>query len=148
MQQYLYNFLKSPDATFQHIAVWTIVQLLESGDAELVRNIRNSALLDAPIRLLASSPTPSAPSSVGTPRSDRSSSRSSTGSDTGEGHGEGQGEIRLLARRILEFVDGEVDGGAPRSVATSHIGGSSVSSVRDEELRRSVREAFSSGSHH
>jgi vacuolar protein 8 len=148
MQQYLYNFLKSVDATFQHIAVWTIVQLLESGDAELIRNIRNSALLDAPIRMLASSPTPSVPSSVGTPRSDRSSSRSSAGTHSGEGQGEGQGEIRLLARRILEFVDGDIDGGIPRSATTSHMGGSSVSSVRDEELRRSVREAFSSGSHH
>jgi len=31
MHKYLYRFLSSPDATFQHIAVWTIVQLLESG---------------------------------------------------------------------------------------------------------------------
>ena len=31
MHQYLYRFLTSSDATFQHIAVWTIVQLLESG---------------------------------------------------------------------------------------------------------------------
>ena len=31
MHKYLYRFLTSPDATFQHIAVWTIVQLLESG---------------------------------------------------------------------------------------------------------------------
>jgi hypothetical protein len=31
MHKYLYRFLMSPDATFQHIAVWTIVQLLESG---------------------------------------------------------------------------------------------------------------------
>jgi len=30
MHQYLFRFLSSPDATFQHIAVWTIVQLLES----------------------------------------------------------------------------------------------------------------------
>lgn len=30
MHGYLYRFLTSPDATFQHIAVWTIVQLLES----------------------------------------------------------------------------------------------------------------------
>ena len=33
MHKYLYRFLTSPDATFQHIAVWTIVQLLESGGA-------------------------------------------------------------------------------------------------------------------
>ena len=31
MHKYLYRFLTSLDATFQHIAVWTIVQLLESG---------------------------------------------------------------------------------------------------------------------
>jgi vacuolar protein 8 len=31
MHKYLYRFLTSPDQTFQHIAVWTIVQLLESG---------------------------------------------------------------------------------------------------------------------
>lgn len=30
MHKYLYRFLTSPDTTFQHIAVWTIVQLLES----------------------------------------------------------------------------------------------------------------------
>jgi hypothetical protein len=31
LHAYLYRFLSSSDATFQHIAVWTIVQLLESG---------------------------------------------------------------------------------------------------------------------
>lgn len=31
LHTYLYRFLSSPDLTFQHIAVWTIVQLLESG---------------------------------------------------------------------------------------------------------------------
>lgn len=31
MHKYLYQFLTSADATFQHIAVWTIMQLLESG---------------------------------------------------------------------------------------------------------------------
>jgi vacuolar protein 8 len=31
MHQYLHRFLSSTDATFQHIAVWTIMQLLESG---------------------------------------------------------------------------------------------------------------------
>jgi vacuolar protein 8 len=144
MHRYLYNFLTSVDATFQHIAVWTIVQLLESGDPQLISNIRLSGLLNPSIRQLALSRTPSATSSVGTPRSHRSQSQSYADTDTGEG----QGEIQLLARRILEFVDGDVDGGLPRSVAGSHMAGSSVSSARDEELRRSVREAFSTGSHH
>ena len=31
MHKYLYRFLTNSDTTFQHIAVWTIVQLLESG---------------------------------------------------------------------------------------------------------------------
>lgn len=31
LHQYLFRFLTHPDETFQHIAVWTIVQLLESG---------------------------------------------------------------------------------------------------------------------
>lgn len=35
MHKYLHRFLTSPDATFQHIAVWTIVQLLESGGQRL-----------------------------------------------------------------------------------------------------------------
>ena len=30
MQGYLFRFLTSQDATFQHIAVWTLAQLLES----------------------------------------------------------------------------------------------------------------------
>jgi len=39
MHKYLYRFLTSPDATFQHIAVWTIVQLLESGGRSILENI-------------------------------------------------------------------------------------------------------------
>lgn len=31
LHAYFYRFLSSTDTTFQHIAVWTIVQLLESG---------------------------------------------------------------------------------------------------------------------
>jgi len=146
MHRYLYNFLTSPDATFQHIAVWTIVQLLESGDPQLISNIRNSGLLNPPIRQLASSRTPTPSSSIGTPRSHHSASQSYADTEGGEG----QGEIQLLARRILEFVDGDIDGGLPRSSAGSHIGGSSLGSSNGrehEELRRSVREAFS-GSHH
>ncbi|KAL4068246.1 armadillo-type protein [Scleroderma yunnanense] len=148
MHRYLYNFLTSVDATFQHIAVWTIVQLLESGDPQLISNIRNSSLLIPSIRQLAASRTPTPPSSVGTPRSHHSQSQSYQDTEMAEG----QGEIQLLARRIQEIVEGDMDASISRSVAGSHIGTSSVgsSSGRDhEELRRSVREAFSSaGSYH
>jgi vacuolar protein 8 len=150
MHQYLYRFLSSPDATFQHIAVWTIVQLLESGDPQLISNIRSSNLLIPNIRNLASSRTSSPTSSVGTPRSHRSQTHSYQETETGEG----QGEIQLLGRRILDFVDGDgehtISASGPSS---SHMQpGSSVDesvSGRDhEELRRSVRDAFISGSYH
>jgi vacuolar protein 8 len=148
MHKYLYRFLSSPDATFQHIAVWTIVQLLESGDPQLISNIRSSNLLVPNIRNLASSRTSSPTSSVGTPRSHRSQTHSYQDTETGEG----QGEIQLLGRRILEFVDGDGEPMAPSSATVSHMQpGSSVESSggRDhEELRKSVREAFASGSSH
>lgn len=150
MHKYLYRFLSSPDATFQHIAVWTIVQLLESGDPQLISNIRSSSLLNPNIRQLATSRASSPSSSVGTPRSHRSHTHSYQDTETGEG----QGEIQLLARRILEFVDGDGEPMVPRSVSTSHMqpGSSlseSVGSGRDhEELRQSVRDAFSSSRGH
>jgi len=145
MHKYLYRFLSSSDATFQHIAVWTIVQLLESGDPQLISNIRSSSLLNPNIRQLAASRTSSPTSSVGTPRSHHSHTHSYQDTETGDG----QGEIQLLARRIIEFVDGDGEPMLPRSVTTSHMQpGSSVSesitSGRDhEELRQSVRDAFS-----
>ena len=40
---YLVRFLEAADSTFQHIAVWTLVQLLEAGDADLERRIRSSS---------------------------------------------------------------------------------------------------------
>jgi len=144
MHRYLYNFLTSVDATFQHIAVWTIVQLLESGDPQLISNIRSSNMLIPSIRQLAASRTPTPPSSVGTPRSHHSHTQSYQDTEMAEG----QGEIQLLARRIQEIVEGDLDASVTRSVAGSHIGASSVgsSSGREhEELRRSVREAFSTG---
>uniref|UniRef100_A0A0W0F799 Vacuolar protein 8 n=1 Tax=Moniliophthora roreri TaxID=221103 RepID=A0A0W0F799_MONRR len=148
MHRYLYRFLSSPDATFQHIAVWTIVQLLESGDPQLISSIRSSSLLVPNIRTLASSQASSPSSSVGS-----HPSQSYDDTETNDG----QGEIQLLARRILEFVDGDAGDIVPASVTPSHSQygqpGSSISSsrherdMRDEELRRSVREAFAPGSH-
>jgi vacuolar protein 8 len=160
MHQYLYRFLCSPDATFQHIAVWTIVQLLESGgksttfevpnlclyryiDAQLNSNIRNSPILVPTIRAMAASRPGSPGSSVGdgTLHSGRSRSRHSY-QDTEEG----QGEIQLLARRILEFTDGEGGDEGSTPVRT----GSSVALAQGgehDELRKSVRDAFSHGSY-
>jgi vacuolar protein 8 len=149
MHKYLYRFLSSPDATFQHIAVWTIVQLLESGDPQLISNIRSSNLLNPNIRQLATSRSSSPSSSVGSPRSHRSQAHSYQDTETGEGHG----EIQLLARRILEFVEGDAEPMVPQSVSTSHmqpgssVSGSVVSGRDHEELRQSVRDAFSGSRH-
>lgn len=158
MHRYLFRFLSSSDPTFQHIAVWTLAQLQESHDPQLLSNIRNSPLLVPHIRQLAQSRPTSPSSSHGSPRSHRSG-HSYQETDQGEG----QGEIQLLSRRILDFVDSEDGEGVnPTSVGTgSHMPGSSVAdSVAssfggvgqkvggDDELRRSVREAFSSSGSH
>jgi vacuolar protein 8 len=122
-------------------------QLLTSLDPQLISNIRSSSLLIPNIRNLASSRPSSPTSSAGTPRSHRSQTHSYQETDTGEGHG----EIQMLAKRILDIVEGDIDVMVPASVQSSHVHpGSSVSgsmSGRDhEELRKSVREAFSSTS--
>ncbi|ELU43293.1 vacuolar protein 8 [Rhizoctonia solani AG-1 IA] len=128
LHTYLFRFLSSTDATFQHIAVWTIVQLLESRDAQLTHNIRSSPLLIPHIRHLSASAASSPSSSPGSHSQSRTSS-----DDAGEG---GQGEIAALARRILEFTDGD----GPEEE------GASVSAGDDErddhELRKSVREWY------
>ena len=61
---------------------------------------------------------------------------------------EGQGEIQLLSRRILEFIDGEVDLSMTPGATPSqrHVAGSvdgSVTGKDHDELRRSVQKAFS-----
>lgn len=163
MHQYLHRFLASPDATFQHIAVWTIVQLLESGgeirspyrdqtlglirmpDPQLMSNIRSSNLLVPNVRELAVSRSVTPTSSTGgTPHSHRSQARSYQETDTGDG----QGEIQELARKILYFVDGDEPAAPVGSVPSHAQPGSSVghesnaSGMDHEELRRSVRDAL------
>jgi vacuolar protein 8 len=119
-----------------------------SSDPVLGSNIRNSTLLMPSIRQLASSRAGSVSSSVGdgTLHSGRSRSRHSY-QDT---EAEGQGEIQLLARRILEFADGDVDGEeagttpvrTSSSIALAHRG-----EGEHEDLRKSVRDAFTHGSY-
>ncbi|QRV76454.1 vacuolar protein 8 [Ceratobasidium sp. AG-Ba] len=128
LHTYLFRFLSSPDATFQHIAVWTIVQLLESRDPQLTHNIRSSPLLIPHIRHLSASAASSPSSSPGSHSQSRTSS-----DDAGEG---GQGEIAALARRILEFTDGD----GPEDGASMSIGGEDERG--EDELRKSVHDAL------
>lgn len=119
---YLVRFLGSSDQTFQHIAVWSIVQLLESNgqspsdpsyltrslsltnffsvspfaDDELFKNIKNSPLLLPLIRQLA----------------EAHHSAGGRGSDDGDASEEGEGadEISALSQRILDLTDELQDG--------------------------------------
>ena len=97
MHNYLYRLLANPEPTFQHIAVWTIVQLLESGDPRLISNICSSLLLAPQIRQLAAARN-STPNSAGTPHSVRSSPDQKT--DTSED----EEEIQALSGWILELI--------------------------------------------
>jgi len=142
MHDYLYCFLTSPDATFQYIAVWTIVQLLESGNSHLIANIRSSPLLAPHIRELAISPNSTPTSSVGTSNSVRSHSDRDVDTD------DGQEEIYLLARKILGFIDGDIDRSMTPSVTTPErdavgsVDGNVIEREHDK-LGRSVQNAFS-----
>ncbi|PVG04673.1 putative VAC8-vacuolar membrane protein required for the cytoplasm-to-vacuole targeting [Serendipita vermifera] len=162
MHAYLHRFLTSSDLTFQHIAVWTIVQLLESRDPELTRKICDSQVLLTSIRELA----------VSQPSSPNTYSRTQSDSLSEDAEGTGQEEITLLAKKIMHYVNGELDAemspqgdgpyvGSVRSgrnmdhrTQTHRAAESAASSVsrritgqlprEDEELRRSVRDAFGS----
>ena len=177
MHAYLHRFLTSSDLTFQHIAVWTIVQLLESrgqlptlssyrltycADAELTRKIRESPLLLPSIQDLA----------VSQPSSPNTYSRTQSDSISEDGEGNGQEEITLLAKKIIQYANGDMDSDADiqgNAIMHDNVGGravgervrtpraaeSAASSVsrrvasqlpveRDAELRRSVRDALGS----
>ncbi|OQO14866.1 Vacuolar protein 8 [Cryoendolithus antarcticus] len=88
---YLARFLASGDATFQHIAIWTLLQLLESGDPKLLDIINNSQDVMQMVREI--------------------SEKSVDSGDDGEVEGSdaGEGEVVQLAIRCLEIA-GEADG--------------------------------------
>ena len=113
MHDYLYRFLTGSDDTFQCIAVWTIAQLLESGNPQLIAKICNSPLLASHFRQLATPLNASPSSSVGTPNSVRSYSDQEA--DTAEA----EENIHLSSRRNLEFIDVGVDISATHGVTPS-----------------------------
>lgn len=102
---YLTRFLKSGDATFQHIAIWTLLQLLESGDAKLIATITDSKDVIDSVRKI----------------NDKEMEPENEGED-GE---DGEGEVVALARRCLEIVSGEAQ---PREGGTKGQGGNSLPS--------------------
>ena len=79
---YLNRFLASGDPTFQHIAIWTLLQLLESEDKKLINLISKSEDIIQMIKTI---------------------SDKSVESDDEDGE-DGEGEVVALARRSLELL--------------------------------------------
>ncbi|RSH86875.1 Vacuolar protein 8 [Apiotrichum porosum] len=135
LHAYLVRFLSSSDTTFQHIAVWTIVQLLEAKDAQLTNNIRNSTILISSIRQLAES----------APSPQHGAIRDGRGSDDDfdeDGMFEdGEGEIYSLAKRILELVDSD-DAEVKPDSALSGEESAGEQSEDHAALRASVHQAL------
>ncbi|GAB7354180.1 hypothetical protein MBLNU459_g4733t1 [Dothideomycetes sp. NU459] len=81
---YLSRFLASGDATFQHIAIWTLLQLLESNDTKLVSTINASEDIMQMVQ-------------------DISEKNVESDDDASE---DGEAEVVALARRFLEIGNG------------------------------------------
>ncbi|KAI9790320.1 MAG: Vacuolar protein 8 [Piccolia ochrophora] len=82
IQGYLTRFLASGDSTFQHIAIWTLLQLLESEDKKLASLIAKSDDIVKMIKTIA---------------------EKNVESEAEDGD-EGEGEVATLARRSLELL--------------------------------------------
>ncbi|MCJ1431260.1 Vacuolar protein 8 [Xylographa pallens] len=82
---YLNRFLASGDSTFQHIAIWTLLQLLESEDKRLVTLISKSEDVIQMIRTI---------------------SEQNIESDNEDGD-DGEAEVVALARRSLQLLNRE-----------------------------------------
>ena len=79
---YLKRFLASGDATFQHIAIWTLLQLLESEDQKLINIVAKSKDIIDMVKTI---------------------SDKHVESDEEEGE-DGEGEVVALAHRSLELL--------------------------------------------
>ncbi|EFZ04263.2 vacuolar protein 8 [Metarhizium robertsii ARSEF 23] len=90
---YLSRFLQSGDATFQHIAVWTLLQLFESEDKTLIGHIGKADDIIENIRAIANRQVEAEP----------------------EFEDEDEGEVVNLAQRCLELLG--------QSMSKAHIEG-------------------------
>ncbi|KAL2266503.1 hypothetical protein VTJ83DRAFT_5855 [Remersonia thermophila] len=79
---YLSRFLSSGDATFQHIAIWTLLQLLESEDKKLIGLIGKSDDIVSMVKQIANRPMES----------------------DNEAEDDDEGEVVSLAQRCLELL--------------------------------------------
>ncbi|KAI9887276.1 MAG: Vacuolar protein 8 [Watsoniomyces obsoletus] len=91
MHGYLRRFLASGDSTFQHIAIWTLLQLLESEEPELIRLISQSDEMVQTTQTI---------------------SEKTVESDDEDGE-DSEAEVATLARRCLELLgkrEGSIEG--------------------------------------
>ncbi|KAI6108572.1 vacuolar protein 8 [Pisolithus croceorrhizus] len=114
MHRYLYKFLTSVDANLQHIAVWTIMQLLEFGETQLVSNIRRSNPLIPAARQLEMLPMPSPTASPGTPPSHHSQTQSYQDTEADDE----DGEIQLLRPRKAKGIESHSENSTASSSET------------------------------
>ena len=94
---YLQRFLASGDPTFQHIAIWTLLQLLESEDSKLIEAINKSEDVMNAVGEISEKNVESEEESAGQ---------------------DGEAEVVALARRCLEISGG----GAKSDVGSSYSG--------------------------
>ena len=92
---YLQRFLDSGDPTFQHIAIWTLLQLLESEDSSLLRLISQAQDVITMIK--------------------RISEKNVDSDDEGD---DGEVEVVSLARRALELLEKSDTSGSQRTGTT------------------------------
>lgn len=103
LEGYIVRFLHSEDTTFQHIAIWTVLQLLESGNQELEIRIRDADGLLPRVQFLASQLLPTLSSSHTNNPPPPIDSDNEVGSD--EELESGPREIVELSQRILYLLD-------------------------------------------
>jgi len=127
LQGYLIRFLESQDKTFQHIAVWTIVQFLEGGDQKLANAIKSSSQILPLVNKLSAAGALSGEGDSGDHKEGEDGSGKAEGADSSadidanevrpsdsisqngsmsdDEFGEsGEAEIPQLAKRILEMM--------------------------------------------
>lgn len=102
---YLARFLHSGDPTFQHIGIWTLLQLLESGDEQLIRTVTKAEDIMAVVREISERNVESLSEGEAPSASrDGGNSAGATGSAADGAESEdGEAEVVALARRCLEI---------------------------------------------
>ncbi|RMY65307.1 hypothetical protein D0863_09203 [Hortaea werneckii] len=97
---YLARFLNSGDPTFQHIAIWTLLQLLESNDRNLIQTIFASKDVMEVVREISRREVES--------DGEGNAGGNAGGADVEESE-DGEAEVVALARRCLELGDAGSD---------------------------------------